>query len=103
MYSRRLVIKNKEVLVHQLVGAHGHNNYHYIDNITEHDDHYLFQILHNGHGKSYPIRLSRKSVEGMYVMYDMLNTMNNELLTKDKLEDRHIVLKAISEIVKMDM
>lgn len=102
MYSRRLVIKNKEALVYKLVSSASLQDYHYIHNIAESEDHYLFQIVHNNIGKSYQIRLSRKSVEGMYVMYDMAQSHNVELLTKDKLEDRDRVLRAISTIIKMD-
>ncbi len=54
-------------------------------------------------GKSYQIRLSRNSVEGMYVMYDIAQSNNADLLTKYKLEDKDSVLRAISTIIKMDM
>ena len=103
MYSRRLVIKNKGALVYKLVSSASLQDYHYIHSITEHEHHYLFQIVHNNIGKSYQIRLSRNSVEGMYVMYDIAQSNNAELLTKDKLEDRDSVLRAISTIIKMDM
>ncbi len=103
MYSRRLVIKNKEALVYKLVSSASLQDYHYIHNIAESEDYYLFQIVHSNIGKSYQIRLSRKSVEGMYVMYDMNKSMNADLLTKDKLEDKDSALRAISTITKMDM
>lgn len=103
MYSRRLVIKNKEALVYKIVHSNSLSNYYYIHNITEHEHHYLFQILHNNIGKTYTIRLSRNSVEGMYVMYDTAQSNNAELLTKDKLEDRDRVLKALEIILLMDV
>ncbi len=103
MYSRRLVIKNKERLVYKIVHSNSLSNYHYIHSITEHEHHYLFQIEHNNMGKSYQIRLSRNSVEGMYVMYDIAQSNNADLLTKYKLEDKDSVLRAISTIIKMDM
>lgn len=103
MYSRRLVIKNKEALVHKLLSSTRLNEYYYIQNITEHDDHYLFHILHNNNGKTYTIRLSRNSVEGIYVMYDTAQSNNADLLTKDILEDKDRVLRTISTIIKMDM
>jgi hypothetical protein len=103
MYSRRLVIKNKEALVYKLVNSASLNSYHYINSIAQSEDYYLFEILHNNNGKSYKIRLSRKSVEGMYVMYDITQSNNADLLTKDKLEDKDRVLKAIETIILMDM
>ena len=103
MYSRRLVIKNKEALVYKLVSSASLTEYYYIHNITEHNDHYLFHILHNNIGKTYTIRLSRNSVEGMYVMYDIAQSNNADLLTKDKLEDKDRVLRSISTIIKMDI
>ncbi len=103
MYSRRLVIKNKEALVYKIVHSNSLSNYHYIHNITEYEHHYLFHILHNNNDKTYTIRLSRNSVEGMYVMYDTAQSNNAELLTKDKLEDRDRVLKALEIILLMDV
>jgi hypothetical protein len=103
MYSRRLVIKNKEELVYKLISSTSLTEYYYIHNITEHNDHYLFHILHNNIGKTYTIRLSRNSVEGMYVMYDIAQSNNVDLLTKDKLEQKHKVLMALETIIKMDM
>ncbi len=102
MYSRRLVIKNKERLVYKIVHSNSLSNYHYIHSITEHEHHYLFQIEHNNMGKSYQIRLSRNSVEGMYVMYDIMKSIHGELLTKECLEQKHKVLMALETIVKMD-
>lgn len=103
MYSRRLVIKNKEGLVYKIVHSNSLSNYHYIHNITEHEHHYLFHILHNNNGKTYTIRLSRNSVEGLYVMYDITKSMNAELLSVDKLENRDRVLAALETILLMDM
>lgn len=102
MYSRRLVIKNKEALVYKLLSSTSLTEYYYIHNIMEYDDHYLIQILHSNIGKAKSIKLCRNSVEGMYVMYDIMKSIHGELLTKECLEQKHKVLMALETIVKMD-